>query len=79
MRWLVSLTVLSALGAVLAVKIAEVIFGGILAPSAAAAKKSLFVGTWTAITTALGVRDMKRAARKLRPDAHSVHPLKRKR
>ena len=82
MSWLVSLVVMSALGATLGVKIAGVLFGDILAPSAVAAKNSLFVGTWTAITTALGVRGVKRAARKLRPsgaDAHGVHPLKRKR
>lgn len=84
MSWLVSLVVMSALGSALVVKIFSVLFGGILGPLAGMAKDGLFVGTWTAITVGLGIRDAKKAAHKLRPGqkevgTHIEHPLKRKR
>lgn len=83
MSWLVSLVVTSALVAALVVKIFDVLFNGIIGPLAVAAKNSLFVGTWTAITTGMGIRDAKKAARKLRPGQKEagthINPLKRKR
>lgn len=66
MSWLVRLTVASMMSAVIVVKIYDVIVGGILGPLASAAKKSLFVGAWTSITTALGMHDLKKTARNLR-------------
>ena len=50
-------------GAVLVVKIFETIFGGILGP---ALKNSIFVSAWTAITSGLGIHDIKKGARNLR-------------
>lgn len=83
MSWLVSLVLMSALGATLVVKIYRVLFGDILGPLATSASNSLFVGTWTALTTSLGIRSAKKAARKLRGqkevDTPINHLLKRKR
>ena len=73
------------LGAVLVTKIFDVIAGGILGPLLIrTAKPSLFVGAWTAITTALGLHDIKTTARNLRQggkeaDTHINHPRKDKR
>lgn len=78
MAWLFRLTLASMLGAVLVVKLYDVVTGGILGPLAAAAKKSLFAGTWTAITTGLGVHDAKKL-RKKGVNAKIKPPLKDKR
>lgn len=66
MRWLISLVVTSAFGAVLIVKIVETIFGGILGPALVATKNSLFVSVWSAITTGKGLHDIKKGAGNLR-------------
>ena len=67
MRWLVSLVVASLVGSVLIVKIFETIFGGILGPTLVnAAKNSLFVSVWTAITAGKGMHDVKKGAGNLR-------------
>ena len=74
MRWLVSLVVASMVGAVLLTKIFEIIFGGILGPTLVnAAKNSLFVSAWTAITTGKGMHDIKKGAGNLRKN-----PLKKR-
>lgn len=83
MSWFVSMVMTSMLGAVLAVKILDLIMGGIVGPAVSAAKTSLFVSAWTAITTGLGVRGMKKAARNLRAGGKGVstnidRPLKGK-
>ena len=80
MSWLVSMVVMSAIGSTLVVKILKVLFGDILGPLATSAQ----VGTWTAITTGLGLRGVQKTARKLRPSqkevsTHIKNPLKRKR
>ena len=84
MGWLVSMVIMSAFGSATVVKIFKLLFGDILGPLAASASNSLFVGTWTAITTGLGIRSVKKTARKLRPGqkevgTHIENPLKRKR
>ena len=83
MGWLSGLVLASLAGAWLTDKIVGTIFGGILGPIAVAIKNSIFVGTWTAITTGLGIRDIKKASRNLRgkkeADAHIDPPLKGKR
>ena len=66
MGWLVSLVVSAILGAVILVKIVDVIFHGILGPLASAAKTGLFVSAGTAITTGLGMRAFTKAVRNLR-------------
>ena len=72
MGWLVSQVVTSMLGAVIVVKILETIFGGILGPAATAVKTGLFVGVWTTITTALGMRGFKKTVRGLRQSNKEV-------
>ena len=84
MSWMVSMVIMSAFGAGLVVKIFHVLFGDILGPLTASARNSLFVGTWTAITTGLGVQKAQKAAHKLRPRQKEVgtpieNLLKRKR
>ena len=69
---MVSMVIMSALGAGLVVSIFKVLFGDILGPLASSARNSLFVGTWTAITTGLGVQKAQKAARKLRPGQKEV-------
>ena len=84
MSWLVSMVIMSAVGSALVVKIFNVFFGDIVNPLAASARNSLFVGTWTAITTGLGLRSVRKTAQKLRPEQKEVDSpiknlLKRKR
>ena len=84
MSWLVSMVIMSAVGAALVVKIYKVLFGDILGPLTTSAGNGLFFGAWTAITTALGLRGVEKAARNLQPRqkevvTHIENPLKRKR
>lgn len=84
MSWLVSMVIMSAVGAALVVKIYNVLFGDIVWPLAASARHGIFFGTWTAITTGLGLRGVQKAARNLQPrqkevGTHIENPLKRKR
>ena len=84
MSWLVSMVIMSAVGSALVVKIYKVLFGDILGPLAASAGNSLFYGTWTAITAALGLRGVQKVSRTLRPKekevgTHIENPLKRTR
>ena len=84
MSWLVSMVLMSAVGAALIVKIFNVLFGDILGPLTASARHAIFFGAWTAITTSLGMRGVQKAARNLRPEqkevgTHIENPLKRKR
>ena len=72
MSWLVSLVITSMLGAALVVKICDTIFGGIIGPTANAAKASIFVSAWTALTTLLGIRSVKKTARNLRQGGKEV-------
>jgi len=74
MRWLFGLTVASMVGAVLSVKIFEILFGGILGPALVHAKNSIFVSAWTAITAGKGMHDIKKGAGNLRKN-----PLKKQR
>ena len=76
MSWLVSLVVTSLLGSYLITKIFDTIFGGILGPAASTAKNSVFVSTWTAITTGLGLRGINKTARNLRQRGKGVGPRK---
>lgn len=67
MKWLVSATIASAMGAFLLMGLYDYFFAGLLSGVAAAAvKPSLFVGAWTAITTALGMRKYAKGVRHLR-------------
>lgn len=66
MGWLVSQVVTSMLGAVIIVKIFDIIIGGLVGPAAHAAKTSIFVSVWTGITTVTGMRAFTKAVRGLR-------------
>ena len=78
------MVIMSAVGSALVVKIYKVLFGDILGPLTASVGNGLFYGTWTAITTGLGLRGVQKVSRKLQPEqkevgAHIENPLKRTR
>ena len=72
MGWLVSQVIASMAGAFLLVKIFDVLIGGVIGGAATAAKTSLFVSAWTAITTGLGMRRFNKTVRALRHGSKEV-------
>lgn len=67
MGWLLGVTIASALGAFLILGLYDYFFAGLLGGVVAGvARPGLFVGTWTAITTGLGVREVSNKKRQLR-------------
>ena len=73
MKWLFNATLASLVGAFLTVRIFEYIVGGPVSSAAvSAAKASLFVATWTAITTGSGMRSFSKRVRQLREKTMSL-------
>jgi hypothetical protein len=66
MGWLVQQVVASALGAFFIVTALEYILKGVKASVPEIVKPSIFVGVWTAITTALGIHGFTKGVRKTR-------------
>ena len=66
MGWLIGQVLASMAGAVLLVRIFDVLIGGVIGGAAAAAKTGLFVSAWTAITTGFGMRSFTKTLRGLR-------------
>ena len=66
MGWLINQVIASLVGAVIVVKIWELIVGGIIGPTAHAVKTSIFVSVWTAFTTVTGLRAFTELVRRLR-------------
>ena len=66
MGWLLGYTIASMVGAVFIVRIFDYLFGGLTSGLASTARAGLFVGTWTVITTASGMRDFSKRIRSLR-------------
>lgn len=58
--WLVSQVITSIVGSVVVVELFKIIFRDILGPATNTVKTGLFVGTFTSITTALGMRSFKK-------------------
>ncbi len=65
MGWLVAPVITSIVGAILLVKVWDVVVGGPTNSFLEVARAVLFVGTWTAITTAAGMRGVDNAAKRL--------------
>ena len=63
MGFFVTQAMTSIVGAILAVEILKVVFGGILGPAAHAVKTSLFVGVGAAINVAMGDRSFVKKVR----------------
>ena len=66
MGWLINQVIASVVLSVIVVKAWEAIVGGIIGPSANAAKTGIFVSVWTAFTTATGLRAFTELVRRLR-------------
>ena len=66
MKWLGNAMLASLVGGILAVRLFEYLSGGAQSTVANAAKASIFVTTWTAITTGSGMRDFSKRVRQLR-------------
>ena len=66
MGWLLGYTIASMVGALFVVRIFDYVVGGVSNAAGHAARVGLFVGTWTAITAASGMRDFTKRVRKLR-------------
>ena len=72
MGWLINQVIASLVGAVIVVKIWELIVGGIIGPTAHAVKTSIFVSVWTAFTTVTGLRAFTELVRRLRHNNKKV-------
>ena len=70
--WLFSQALLSVAGAGLIVWIYKTATHDILGPAANAVKTSVFVGTWTVITTVTGMRALSALVRRLRHGSQEV-------
>lgn len=66
MGWLIGPAFFSAIGAFLAVRIFDFIFGGVTSNVANAARAGVFVSAWTAVTTGTGIRGFNKRIRGLR-------------
>lgn len=66
MGWLGGIVMASLATSFLAIRIFEYIFGGMTGWVASTAKPVTFVGVWTAVTTAAGMRDFTSKVRSLR-------------
>lgn len=64
--WLNSAVLISIFGAWIVVKIYVIVTHDILGPAANIVKNGIFVGAWTAITTATGMRAFGGLVRRLR-------------
>lgn len=69
MGWLTGPIIVSIVFSILIVKAWDAIFGGVSSGFLGVARASLFVGTWTAITTASGMRGVNKMARRLNGSA----------
>ena len=73
MKWLVGSTLASLVGAFLVVRIFEYVVGGVTSNAVVGATKaSLFVTTWTAISTGSGMRAFSKWVRGLRQKTRSL-------
>jgi len=63
--WLVGYVLASAVSSVIVVRLAQFALGGVV-EIAGVVKNTLFVGTWTAVTSALGMRAFKKNLQRLR-------------
>ena len=72
MKWLGGPILASLLGAFLVVRIVESVSGGAQGAVVSAVKASLFVATWTAITTGSGMHDVSKRVRQLREKTMSL-------
>ena len=73
MKWLSGSMIASIIGAFLVVRLFEYIAGGTVhGVAASTAKASLFVTTWTAITTGSGMRSFSASVRQLRKTTASL-------
>ena len=66
MGWLVGPTLASMVLAFVFGRIFDYVFSGAVGSVVNTARAGLFVGTWTAVTTISGMRDVTRLARRLR-------------
>lgn len=66
MGWLVGYTLASMVAAFVIVRIFDYLVSGAVGGLAHAARTSLFVSAWTAVTTGLGMRDFTKRVRQLR-------------
>ncbi len=69
MGWLVAPIITSLVGAILLVKVWDIIFGGVSGSFLGVARAGVFVGTWAAITTASGMRGVNSLTRRVNGSA----------
>ena len=78
MSWLLGYTFASLVGAVLAVRIVEFLFAPLVGGIGGAVRVGLHMGTWTAITVSVGMRDFtQRVQRFRRVVSDLIAPTKR--
>ena len=73
MRWLVGPAIAGLVGSLLAIRIAEHLFGGAQGALVNTAKVSIFVTTWTAIMTGSGMHAFSKWVRGLRQKTMSLN------
>jgi hypothetical protein len=67
--WLVAPIITSFVGAILLVKLWDIAFGGVSSGFLGVARAGLFIGTWTAITAASGMRGVSNLTRRVNGSA----------
>lgn len=78
MKWLLNYTLVALVGSVLINRIFDYFFAEAKGAAASATRAGAFVGTWTAITAALGMRDLSQGIHRFRRKSKVVRALKRR-
>ena len=69
LTWLTGPIIASVVFAMLIVKVWDMVFGGLSSGFLGVARAGLFIGTWTAITAASGMRGVNNLTRRLNDSA----------